>query len=237
MELSDSGERHMRWPKTLVFPTRNYYYGGLFLPGQAHPGMKSLKVDCGRMMQYFPFVHREPLSGEPDVEMETLMVNTTPLVTTFVSTRTGQTLSSPRTMTYTDVQASQTKRQGPMRTYTDSDTNQALLLPAEAWDLSFAAHTWNISLERRAEWMRNTNQRSGNYLTQQIDNLNIVEIDNSISKSCLMKTPLKIIEFNAERGKHWFLTAQMVQGIDELRDADILILNEMDIGMARSRNE
>uniref|UniRef100_A0A7S2M1N7 Endonuclease/exonuclease/phosphatase domain-containing protein n=1 Tax=Skeletonema marinoi TaxID=267567 RepID=A0A7S2M1N7_9STRA len=39
---------------------------------------------------------------------------------------------------------------------------------------------------------------------------------------------LKVIEFNAERGKRWLESAEL------LRDADVIILNEMDIGMARS---
>ena len=39
---------------------------------------------------------------------------------------------------------------------------------------------------------------------------------------------LRVIEFNAERGKEW------LQYADHLRNADIVLLNEMDIGMARS---
>jgi endonuclease/exonuclease/phosphatase family metal-dependent hydrolase len=38
------------------------------------------------------------------------------------------------------------------------------------------------------------------------------------------------VEFNAERGKYWMHTADLLRPLD----ADIVILNEMDIGMARS---
>ena len=39
---------------------------------------------------------------------------------------------------------------------------------------------------------------------------------------------MKVVEFNAERGKRWLESAAL------LKDADVIILNEMDIGMARS---
>ena len=43
--------------------------------------------------------------------------------------------------------------------------------------------------------------------------------------------PLKIVEFNAERGRWWLEFSTLV------KDADVIILNEMDIGMARSDNQ
>ena len=43
--------------------------------------------------------------------------------------------------------------------------------------------------------------------------------------------PLKIAEFNAEQGRWWLEFSTLV------KDADVIILNEMDIGMARSYNE
>jgi hypothetical protein len=66
-------------------------------------------------------------------------------------------------------------------------------------------------------------------LTNGIPNLNVVEVDNTISPldGC-QGHKLKVIEFNAERGKRWLESAEL------LRDADVIILNEMDIGMARS---
>jgi hypothetical protein len=41
---------------------------------------------------------------------------------------------------------------------------------------------------------------------------------------------LRVIEFNAERGRYWLQAVKVLQELN----ADIIILNEMDIGMARS---
>ena len=42
---------------------------------------------------------------------------------------------------------------------------------------------------------------------------------------------MKVVEFNAERGKRWLESAVL------LKDADVIILNEMDIGMPRSNHQ
>jgi hypothetical protein len=79
-----------------------------------------------------------------------------------------------------------------------------------------------------------TNPRQGQSLTDQLPHLNTVEIDNSIAPhaECQLldanNSSLRVIEFNAERGRWWLESAHL------LRDYDVIILNEMDIGMARS---
>jgi hypothetical protein len=47
---------------------------------------------------------------------------------------------------------------------------------------------------------------------------------------------LKIIEFNAERGRYWPEFATMVKSSVGLQQPDVILLNEMDVGMARSEN-
>lgn len=61
--------------------------------------------------------------------------------------------------------------------------------------------------------------------------INEVEIDNSISPHASCKGPLKVTEFNAERGRWWLESSRL------LEDSDVIILNGMDIGMARSDNQ
>jgi hypothetical protein len=70
-------------------------------------------------------------------------------------------------------------------------------------------------------------------LTRRIPNLDIVEVNNSFGNlSCNPqgKGYLTVVVFNAERGRHWLYIAKILKKLD----ADIIILNEMDIGMARS---
>ena len=44
------------------------------------------------------------------------------------------------------------------------------------------------------------------------------------------------MNFNAERGRYWREFADIILSMDEEEAPDIVILNEMDIGMARSGN-
>ena len=70
------------------------------------------------------------------------------------------------------------------------------------------------------------------------DRVPAIEIDNSISTSCpdhgAFEGNLHVMEFNAERGTEWFQFGIFVQQL--ARPPDVIILNEMDIGMARSNN-
>lgn len=88
-----------------------------------------------------------------------------------------------------------------------------------------------------------------NELNNKIPNLDEVEIDNSIApqQSCNIKATstgphgdpkqlLKVIGFNAGRGSYWAEFAEMVEIMPELEKPDLIILNDMDIGMARSGN-
>lgn len=88
----------------------------------------------------------------------------------------------------------------------------------------------STSIEQRAEWRERT-ASEGQELTQNLPKLDNIEIDNTISPldECTTDTVgLKVIEFNAERGRWWLESSSL------LKDADVIILNEMDIGMARS---
>ena len=108
-------------------------------------------------------------------------------------------------------------------------------------DLSFARETWggaNMSIALRKAWAKRP-QAQGPGLTRRIPNLNVVEVDNDIADpaSCSLPlsaksgaSPSRVVEFNAERGRNWLQAVKVLQELD----ADIIILNEMDIGMARS---
>ena len=79
--------------------------------------------------------------------------------------------------------------------------------------------------------------------TSKIPNLDEIEIDNTINPDgCSFggnngnNSTLKVIGWNAERGTYWDVFADMVPTKAELKDPDVVLLNEMDVGMARSGN-
>ena len=89
-----------------------------------------------------------------------------------------------------------------------------------------------IPLQKRNTWA-SLPEEFGPNLTRLVPHLNTVEVDNSISTNanCTVNSPnITVIEFNAERGTHW------LEALHFLKDAtaDVIILNEMDIGMART---
>lgn len=114
-------------------------------------------------------------------------------------------------------------------------------LPARASQIEVAVSKWYTSHTVRAEWLELVDKADGNNITKQVPNLDKVEIDNTIAppQSCEIGKPgrpLKVVGFNAERGTYWSEFAEMVRTTSTLEDPDLIILNEMDIGMARSGN-
>lgn len=86
----------------------------------------------------------------------------------------------------------------------------------------------NTTLNQRRQLFQ-SHPSEAQQLTDQIPHLDEVEIDNTISPSSkCMGNKIKVIEFNAERGKRWYESAEV------LKEFDVIILNEMDVGMARS---
>jgi hypothetical protein len=89
---------------------------------------------------------------------------------------------------------------------------------------------WHVPGTQRDAWAH-AEESQGPALTAQVPHLDQVEVDNSIAPpgQCVASHgQVKVVEFNAERGRYW------LQAVPLLRGADVIILNEMDIGMARS---
>ena len=120
-------------------------------------------------------------------------------------------------------------------------------LPTVSSKLNEAISNWYISPNVRNKWLEKIGITPANELNKQVPNLDKVEIDNSIAlpQTCRIGTAqqqsnerqlLKVIGFNAGRGTYWAEFAEMVEMMPELEQPDLIILNEMDIGMARSGN-
>jgi hypothetical protein len=122
-------------------------------------------------------------------------------------------------------------------------TRFTLSPPARASQLEKTLLNWYIPNRKRREWLAQVDTVNGKELTKQIPNLDAVEIDNTISNPthCRLDTdgndaPLKVIAFNMKHGTYWSEFARLIRHHWAMIDADVIILNSMDIGMARSNN-
>ena len=135
-------------------------------------------------------------------------------------------------------------------------SNQAsLMLPSPAFEIDYIEQIWGLDTKKQQLWSTSEGSIGVEYTTE-IPNLNHIEIHNSpyqiyniygdqyhymhhqSDSKCSESSveSLKVVEFNAERGTKWLETALKFSSDEYLKDADIIILNEMDIGMARSGN-
>jgi endonuclease/exonuclease/phosphatase family metal-dependent hydrolase len=179
-------------------------------------------------------VHYLTSDSSDGIDLEVLAVDGSPIHVTRILNASGEVLD----MSFVFTLAGDEIRVMPMRTYIDFESFLSLQLPSHAFSMKKASQLWNISATRRMKYLSQVGIVDGKDLNHEIPNLNEVEVDNSISQFRQTNiTTLKVVEFNAERGSQWFLAAQLLRTLPGLYDADIILLNEMDIGMARSRNE
>jgi len=92
-----------------------------------------------------------------------------------------------------------------------------------------------ISLDRRAALERNAEGRPLGALQRLIPEIDEVEVWNGASRARPGKT-LRLVAWNMERGRHWEGGVRLIRETEALRDPDIILLGEMDLGMARSGN-
>ena len=86
-------------------------------------------------------------------------------------------------------------------------------------------------LEERISYLRNYANRSARALNLEVmPMLDRVEVSNDYGSQEEPKTKIQVVAWNAERGSHWHILRNFAP------DPNILILNEMDWGMARSGN-
>ena len=70
----------------------------------------------------------------------------------------------------------------------------------------------------------------GQRLSNEIPHIDQVEIDNSQSIGCQNGKQLQVVKFNMDRAGRWLEATTLLESIS----ADVIILNEMDYGMART---
>ena len=92
-----------------------------------------------------------------------------------------------------------------------------------------------IGLDRRAALDRNAEGRTTEALNRLIPEIDEVEVWNGAPAARPGKT-LRVVAWNMERGRHWEGGVRLIRETESLRDPDLLLLGEMDLGMARSGN-
>lgn len=93
-----------------------------------------------------------------------------------------------------------------------------------------------VSQERRRSLDENVAQKTPAELNRLIPEISEIELQNDLSNAEPRKV-LRVIAWNTERGRYWREGARLIQETKALRDPDLVLLGEMDFGMARSSNQ
>jgi endonuclease/exonuclease/phosphatase family metal-dependent hydrolase len=91
-----------------------------------------------------------------------------------------------------------------------------------------------ISQERRNALARNAEGRPLEALGRLIPEVDDVEVWNA--SGAPPRSTLRLLAWNMERGRHWQDGVRLIRETEALRDPDVILLGEMDLGMARSGN-
>lgn len=94
-----------------------------------------------------------------------------------------------------------------------------------------------IPAERRQILAENPEKKTPPELNLQAPEINAIELDNAISPAAKPGETLRLVAWNLERGRYWREAVKLIQEHPALSSPDIVLLSEMDLGMARSGNE
>lgn len=93
-----------------------------------------------------------------------------------------------------------------------------------------------ISLERREILKTNPEKKTADELTSSLSELDEIEVVNDNADAKPGET-FRVLAWNTERGRHWFDCAKLIREHPALQNPDLVLLGEMDLGMARSWNK
>ncbi|KAL3906079.1 MAG: hypothetical protein SGPRY_010683 [Prymnesium sp.] len=116
-----------------------------------------------------------------------------------------------------------------------------LSLPERAFHLppSLQPLLSELTHSRREALRLNKENRSVEELTDSIANLNLVDVDNSFlqKRAAQVRSHIRVAELNAQRGRYWCEIATLIASTPALASVDVWLLNELDLGMARSEQQ
>ena len=187
------------FPIETFFPTRPYYFGGIYILGPTAQLAKD-RYDFS-ICKTSEWNHRREVAAPPMYANKLL-------------------------------DCSALAKRFPFRQPLDVVTNGNYSQRLVSTESTLFNVTTEASVSQRSEWFQQPSD-AGQSLTDGLQGLNEVQVDNTISPAaqCATGGKLRVVEFNAERGRWWLEAASH---LEELKQAHVIILNEMDIGMARS---
>ena len=112
-------------------------------------------------------------------------------------------------------------------------------LPRRAFDIppTLQPLLTQLTVQRRDELHVNPQNLSAAALTASVAHLDLVDVDNTVAPSASPTSALprlRVAEFNAQRGRFWCDIAVQIRNTPQLASVDVWLLNEFDLGMARS---
>jgi len=111
-----------------------------------------------------------------------------------------------------------------------------LPLPAHAQRITTVVENLPVISGEQRKWLAdNPEGLTPVELNDRAQEMNAVEVVNAHAAPAA-EGPIRVVAWNMERGRHWQDGVKLLAQHDSLRDADVLLLSEMDIGMARSGN-
>ena len=119
-------------------------------------------------------------------------------------------------------------------------SGQPVTLPTRALEIPSILQPLlsQLTVTARREISLNRLQMTPGNLTDSISHLSIVDIDNQISSTPRpTKRPITVAMLNGGRGKHWCALAYMILRSSTLREVDVWLLSDFDLGMARSEQQ
>lgn len=93
-----------------------------------------------------------------------------------------------------------------------------------------------IALDRRQQLANNPQDLAIIQLNEAVPEINQIELNNTLSAGHCDPSTVTITAWNLERGRYWAKAVDLIQSSPALKTSDILLLSEMDYGMARSHN-
>ena len=118
---------------------------------------------------------------------------------------------------------------------------EKILLPMKALDIpkTLLPLLSQLTAVHRRELVSNPFNHSPSRLTASIQHLDVVDVDNTISTGVPRPSggDIRVAELNAERGRFWCEFAAQIKRTPDLKAVDIWLLNEFDLGMARTKQQ
>ncbi|KAL1519165.1 hypothetical protein AB1Y20_003425 [Prymnesium parvum] len=118
-------------------------------------------------------------------------------------------------------------------------SGRRISLPTRAFDIPVGLKPLlsQLSHERREALRLNKDNLTADELTASVANLSFVDVDNSILADASTHPTglIRVGELNAQRGRYWCEIALQIRETPALAAVDIWLLNEFDLGMARSQ--